>query len=72
MSIEKEAMKQVRNPCDNSIVGCITGRESLRVKRQIGDMRGNTLYTFGESTIEVDMPKSPDGSFPFERVTKDT
>ncbi len=37
---------------------------------QIGSLRDGTLYTFGESTIEVDQVKASDGSFPFERVSK--
>lgn len=39
-------------------------------KPQIADLKNQVLYTFGESTIEVDMQKAVDGSFPFERVSK--
>ena len=41
-------------------------------KALIGDMGNSTLFVIGENTIEVDMPKAADGSFPFERVNKDT
>ena len=34
---------------------------------QIGDVGNGVLYTFGESTIEVDMPEWPDGTAPFDK-----
>ena len=33
------------------------------------DMKTQTLYIFGAHTIEVVPPETPDGVFPFERVT---
>ena len=51
---------------------CDCGGLGMKIEKdplQIGDMRSNTLYTFGESTVQVDITKAPDGSFPFERAS---
>ena len=34
----------------------------------VADIKNSILYTIGESTIEVDMPKGLDDSFPFNRI----
>lgn len=70
--IEEDTGRQDEHLMKAASKGCIRSgfmTEAVALS-QMADTRNSILYTFGESTIEADMPKETGDDFPFERVTK--